>query len=495
MTTPKYSTLVPPAYTGVVFLLSWIYLLFYANTAGIEAAAPISLYSAGYSISAAAMVVTLMLLAFAPFDTTKLLIQKATKIATPLALSVGTLLIMAGGFDYGLAFVWSGGLITGVFSGVMAQQWVVAYKRVSLKTAISSFPTLMAMAVGMCLTLMYLPRTCLLVATVVFPLISEVMFHVVRKKPYPEFEVEAAEHDAPINFVLLLLPFAVYAASSGYLDFSSANNNYTFVFYGLMAFIPLLIAGVYIFLVERTTFLMTVVIPLSVLVAVFVPFLSLSGLAPLAHFISIGELGIEVLIFIVVVAFSEFFALSALKTYALGRAVITIINSVGWYAASYLNDEAGTLLSSQVSLVAIFLGVEVMSVALIVAIIKAQKGTHEGAAIPASTEAVNTEPERGDTVSAADKTLQASGLQDSQNRSQGTLQDACRRIGDRQQLSKRELDVFMLLARGYSSASIQNELFIAAGTVNYHMRNIYAKLRVHSKQEVIDLVEAETAGK
>lgn len=45
-----------------------------------------------------------------------------------------------------------------------------------------------------------------------------------------------------------------------------------------------------------------------------------------------------------------------------------------------------------------------------------------------------------------------------------------------------------LLARGYSSARIQSELFIAAGTVNYHTRNIYAKLGVHSKQEVIDLV-------
>lgn len=47
---------VAPAYTGVVFLLSWIYLLFYANSAGIEAAAPISLMSAGYTVSATCMV-------------------------------------------------------------------------------------------------------------------------------------------------------------------------------------------------------------------------------------------------------------------------------------------------------------------------------------------------------------------------------------------------------------------------------------------------------
>ena len=35
---------------------------------------------------------------------------------------------------------------------------------------------------------------------------------------------------------------------------------------------------------------------------------------------------------------------------------------------------------------------------------------------------------------------------------------------------------------------IQSELYIAPGTMNYHARNIYAKLGVHSKQSLIDLV-------
>ncbi len=52
------------------------------------------------------------------------------------------------------------------------------------------------------------------------------------------------------------------------------------------------------------------------------------------------------------------------------------------------------------------------------------------------------------------------------------------------------MDVFALLARGYSAAAIQSELYIAAGTVNYHTRNIYSKLNVHSKQELIGMVNA-----
>lgn len=51
--------------------------------------------------------------------------------------------------------------------------------------------------------------------------------------------------------------------------------------------------------------------------------------------------------------------------------------------------------------------------------------------------------------------------------------------------------MFVLLARGYASASIQKKLYIAAGTTNYHTRNIYAKLGVHSRSEVIELVNAK----
>ena len=64
---------VPPVYTGVVFLLSWIYLLFYAQSAGIEAAAPVSLMSGSYTASAFVMSATLLLIAFLPFDRVRFL--------------------------------------------------------------------------------------------------------------------------------------------------------------------------------------------------------------------------------------------------------------------------------------------------------------------------------------------------------------------------------------------------------------------------------------
>ena len=56
-------------------------------------------------------------------------------------------------------------------------------------------------------------------------------------------------------------------------------------------------------------------------------------------------------------------------------------------------------------------------------------------------------------------------------------------------LSPREVEVFKLLAKGRSLPYIQDELNIAFGTAQAHTRHIYTKLGVHSRQELLDLIE------
>ena len=62
-------------------------------------------------------------------------------------------------------------------------------------------------------------------------------------------------------------------------------------------------------------------------------------------------------------------------------------------------------------------------------------------------------------------------------------------------LSRRELEVVDLIASGYSNKEIANALFISAHTVNDHTKKIYRKLNVHSRLEVVTMVnrmKAET---
>ena len=59
-------------------------------------------------------------------------------------------------------------------------------------------------------------------------------------------------------------------------------------------------------------------------------------------------------------------------------------------------------------------------------------------------------------------------------------------------LTEREAEIFALLARGRNGRFVMEHFVISQNTMKSHVRHIYAKLGVHSHQELIDLVE-ETA--
>jgi DNA-binding CsgD family transcriptional regulator len=56
-------------------------------------------------------------------------------------------------------------------------------------------------------------------------------------------------------------------------------------------------------------------------------------------------------------------------------------------------------------------------------------------------------------------------------------------------ITGRMYEVFVLLANGRSGTRIEQELYMAKGTVKTHTSRIYKKLDVHSKQQLLDLIE------
>jgi DNA-binding NarL/FixJ family response regulator len=52
-------------------------------------------------------------------------------------------------------------------------------------------------------------------------------------------------------------------------------------------------------------------------------------------------------------------------------------------------------------------------------------------------------------------------------------------------LSERERDVLDLILQGYLYKQIADQLNLSVYTVNFHIRNIYAKLQVHSRAEAM----------
>jgi len=55
-------------------------------------------------------------------------------------------------------------------------------------------------------------------------------------------------------------------------------------------------------------------------------------------------------------------------------------------------------------------------------------------------------------------------------------------------LTQREEEVMLLLTQGKSISDIERELFIANGTAKAHVRHIYKKLDIHSRNELLDMV-------
>ena len=59
-------------------------------------------------------------------------------------------------------------------------------------------------------------------------------------------------------------------------------------------------------------------------------------------------------------------------------------------------------------------------------------------------------------------------------------------------LTDREQDVMKLLSKGFSVKAIADKLVVSENTVKFHRTNIYRKLNVKSRQELIDLITAST---
>ena len=70
------------------------------------------------------------------------------------------------------------------------------------------------------------------------------------------------------------------------------------------------------------------------------------------------------------------------------------------------------------------------------------------------------------------------------------LRTSCDRIADAHSLTAREREVLELYTgKGYSISRVCEELCIAKGTAKAHTDHIYAKLGIHTRRELLDLLD------
>lgn len=77
---------------------------------------------------------------------------------------------------------------------------------------------------------------------------------------------------------------------------------------------------------------------------------------------------------------------------------------------------------------------------------------------------------------------------------QGHWRARCAAVAREAGLSARETEVFMLLAKGRGIEHIQNKLYISGHTVKTHTYNIYKKMGISSREELLDAIETADPG-
>lgn len=71
------------------------------------------------------------------------------------------------------------------------------------------------------------------------------------------------------------------------------------------------------------------------------------------------------------------------------------------------------------------------------------------------------------------------------------LDEACHSVAEMYDLSKRESEILPYLARGMGSALVADKCYIGVSTVKSHSFSIYRKLGIHTRDELISLIDEE----
>ncbi len=108
----------------------------------------------------------------------------------------------------------------------------------------------------------------------------------------------------------------------------------------------------------------------------------------------------------------------------------------------------------------------------------------------------NAEQHEEQSIEQQSRLVKIMGLDEHENLTsmrQASMQHNAEEMGKQFLLSEREVEVLSLYALGYTQKRVAEELFITQGTAHAHVKRIYAKTGLHSRQEILDYMEQHTS--
>lgn len=227
------------------------------------------------------------------------------------------------------------------------------------------------------------------------------------------------------------------------------------------------------------------------------PFTLLAGTDTAHTLINAGTYCFDVLAWIVVVAVGQRNLLALLPTFGLLRSLMSLGTVIGAVAGHASNDFTAhnPVLAQAIAAAMLFLFIALVwtgfkNFSFSDTIESVETPLADGLRSSAEESPAPDKPRS--PAGATDETralCPAPGENEEPSAKAPSIEERCRAIGGERGLTAREIEIFAFLARGRNGRFLMEHYVVSRNTVKSHIKHIYAKLGVHSQQELIDMVE------
>ena len=476
-----------PMLAGFALFQAWVTLCFFTPQLFPDAVGDNNVYMLSLAVSVAA----LALGAWKHHVAAALLQRPSIRWGLATCAAVGTALIpfCFGSSPIQLALTAAAALLTGLAIGFFNVAWCQAFvHRGNAVDFILSIVT-SSVAIYVLTNLAYTPAVSplvMLVLSVAMPVVSALLLNLNRSADHGGERIVVPIDARPRRSYLLRLCVGIFAISLAdefmrnyYLEgtdlsFYSSQINLLILVFKIVVSI-MTVTAIRRMQYEEFSFLYRASFMLALIAALLLPFAEAAG--PVGYALAnCGAFVFKLTVFLVCLEYCARGASAAL-TFCIVRGVwsLDLLLGSGLYA---INDH----------LAGVGIDPGILTIVLVVAVAAAylfvfSSGGNgsldllspEAHPVPSTTAGAENPSEGGSLQPGADPRPDTDAV--------------CTALAAGANLSPREADVLHLLARGRTTARIQDELGISANTVNTHVRHVFQKLGVHSRQELLDVVE------
>lgn len=504
---------------GFGFYYAWIWVSYNSSTLVSSTAAaelPPDTLSLTYLASTLALALMLLVLAFAQKVSRRLIMSSGLSLVAAAVAglaTVGTYLSSGLGAEAN-PFLIASGIASGIGTSVIVLRFGAVYAKVPARDAVMYAAASFVFAGMVYFLVIGLPGPVGMVLAALLPAMA-VMSTLTNTDWVVSDTARTEKRPLALQkfFVRLLVAVGVFSLVVGisrgfavpYSSISSLNSDGALIVFSTIcaAAVMFLVVGLLRrqFDVSRLYYPITIAVAAAILLTPMVGGTDFGG-----QFVTVGYNCFVLVIWCLLAYVAYTSQLSPILVFGLGRGASALGTTVGWMGGlEMVRNHALSGLSLQTVSVAMAFALLVVSMLVLndrligdtLRPVDGAESPREGASpaegagvagVSASLPVENApEVAEGAGAEGADE----GAVEFDDERRPGRYQARCNAVAERYGLSPRERDVFDLLVRGRSIDYIAQNLVISFNTAKSHIRHIYVKVDVHSRQELLDVIDRE----